>query len=249
MRRSLLFSVVLVLGVALTVSGQDLRARLSVSPFAGLGLPIGDMANNDADYADYIDDDAFYRKMGFKFGIAVDYYFTSNLGAGLHFRYATFASKDIDFGGIMVRTDDRLHLTMFGAHGKYVFVPDGMVQPYGIIGAGLVMSTIKNWRAYSILLEKDLDDFGIYMEEVDMDINAKPYLILGGGVTCFVSPTISLFGEFTIDYLFWDGAKMEVDGEQSIELPVTAVEQLEFDTNYYFFDIVVGLSIWFGCTE
>ena len=48
MKSFFLFSVLLILGTTLTVSGQDLQGMFSLSPFAGIGLPMGDMAENSA---------------------------------------------------------------------------------------------------------------------------------------------------------------------------------------------------------
>lgn len=229
MKRFFLFSVLLILGTTLTVNGQDLQGMFSLSPFAGIGLPMGDMANDDV--PEVTEGDALYRKTGFKFGAEIDYFFTPNLGIGIDFKYATFSAKDIIYEGVTYTTDDKLKLMMFGAHAKYMFIPDGTVRPYGVLGGGLVISKLKDW-----------DYFENLEYEADLDFDTKPYLIFGGGVTYFVSPTVSVFGELTIDYLMLDGAGIELDGQPVYE----DGNQVEVETNYYFLDFMVGLSIWFG---
>ena len=89
---------------------------------------------------------------------------------------------------------------------------------------------------------KDWDYFENLEYEADLDFDTKSYLIIGGGVTYFVSPTVSVFGELTIDYLMLDGAGIELDGQPVYE----DGNQVEVETNYYFLDFMVGLSIWFG---
>jgi len=229
MKKYVALLCLLVLTSFVSVNGQDLQGKFSLSPFSGLTLPMGELANNKL--ADIAGGDAIFRKIGFKFGIAIDYFFTSNLAAGLDFRYVSFGSKKIDADGQEFESDSKITGMLFGVHGKYFFIPEGSVRPYAIAGGGLYTSKLV-----------DVEDalFPYHGEGTfDFDIDSKPYLLFGGGVVYFVSPSVSIFGEATLDYTLTDGAMYELEG----------VEMREIKTNYYFIDFVVGLNIWFGATE
>ncbi len=226
MKKLLLLSTLLVFGLFSTTVGQDLQGMFSLSAFGGVGIPMGDLADDDPEAME--EGDAAYRAMGFKFGVAGEYFFTPQLAIGMDFRYVSFGSKDIEFQGETFETDDKLNVMMIGVHGKFVFMTEGDMRPYAIAGAGLAFPKLK-----------DIVGFDETDEKVDIDIDSKPYFIFGGGVIFFVTPTVSLFGEATFDYMLTDGAMMEYDG----------TEIGEIETNYYSIDLAVGVAFWFGGTE
>ncbi len=225
MKKLLIIAALFVFCAFSVVNAQDLTGMFSISPFGGLGLPMGDMGENDPVKID--EEDAIARGMGFKFGLDVDYFFTPNIGAGAEFLYAIFGNNydpEPEFGA-----DDKLNTMMIGVHGKYVFMPESMFRPYGVIGAGMVMNKIK---------DAQVDEEGT---EGEIKIDSKIYLRGGIGGMYWVSDMISIFGEIGLDYMMTDGAGIEVDG--------TAVEDYEITANYMFIDFKVGLNIWFGGSE
>jgi len=216
-RKFAVLIMLFVLGSFTLANAQDLAGMFNISPFAGLGMPMGDMADDDME-----NENALYRKMGFKFGAAAEYFFTPNIGAGIDFMYAIFGAKDVDD----FESDDKLHSMNLGVHGKYVFMTEGKLRPYGTIGLGMTMNKMKD------LVDEE-------EEEYEMKVGSKLYLMGGVGVMYFVSDMISVFGEFGFDYLMLDGAKLEVDD----------VEVGESEANYYFLDLKAGVNVWFGGTE
>ncbi len=219
MKKVLIIAALLVFGTFSMVTAQDLKGMFNLSPFAGLGMPMGDLADDDLE-----NEDGLYRKMGFKFGVMAEYFFTNNIAAGLNFLYAIHGAKDIEG----FESDDKLHTMNIGAHGKYVFMTEGMLRPYGILGAGITMNKIKD-----VPFDTETD--------VEVKLDSKIFVMGGIGVMYWVSEMISVFGELGFDYLMTDGAGIEIDGE--------TVEDSEVGANYYFLDLKVGINIWFGGQE
>jgi hypothetical protein len=209
---------------------EDLTGKFTVAPFGGIGLPMGDMAD-DAQEA-VINGDAGFRKMGFKFGILGEYYVAPNYSLGLSFRYASFGSKDLELTDptsgetATYESDSKMNAMIFALQGKILFMTEGTTRPYAVLGAGFASA-------------KFTDVEGMFYgvdESIDFDAVTKPFIIAGLGADYFASPNISVFGEATFDYFFSDGTKLEADG----------VEYQELGTNYYFIDFVVGVKFWFG---
>jgi hypothetical protein len=216
----------LLLVLSVGASAQDVAGKFSVSPFAGIGMPMGDMADDDPEAV--INGDAGFRKMGIKFGIAGEYYAAPNYAFGISFRYASFGSKDLTLPEPIgtFESDSKLTAMIFAVHGKYIFIPDGVTRPYGILGGGLGMAKFTDVEG---------DFYGVE-DPIDFDAMTKPFMFGGLGVDYFASPTVSIFGEVTFDYAFIDGTKLEADG----------VEYQEMGANYYFVDIVAGIRVFFG---
>jgi outer membrane protein W len=209
------------------VNAQDLTGMFSVSPFGGLGMPMGDMSDDDPENLDAIN-----RTMGFKFGVEADYFFTPNFGAGVEFLYAIFGNgydPEPEVG------NDKLNTMMIGAHAKYVFMPESMFRPYGVIGFGMVMNKIKD----AVI---DIDG-----EEGELKLDSKFYFRGGAGGMYWVSDMISIFGEIGLDYMMTDGAGLEFEGETVYE--DDGETEAEITANYMFLDFKVGLNIWFGGGE
>ncbi|MBD3218861.1 MAG: outer membrane beta-barrel protein [candidate division Zixibacteria bacterium] len=221
MKKVLIFAAIFMFGAFSMVSAQaDLQGMFNVSPFGGLGLPMGDMSADDTD-------DALNRAMGFKFGVMAEYFFTPNIGVGVDFLYAIFGNDYEDelvddFG------DDKLHTMNIGVHGKYVFMMEGMLRPYVTAGAGMTMNKVKD-----VIFETG-------GEEGEVKLDSKIFIAGGVGAMYWVSEMISVFGEVGIDYLMTDGAGLEFEGEEVAG---------EIGTNYYFLDFKVGINIWFGGME
>jgi opacity protein-like surface antigen len=203
-----------------SVNAQDLTGMFNVSPFAGIGIPTG------AFQADLIPDDGIHRKMGFKFGVYGEYFFTPNIGAGLDFMYATFGAKDI----LTLQRDDKFEIIMFGAHAKYVVLPESMIRPYGLAGFGMAMP---KWKDFEDPSTSDLYEF---------DIDSKIYILGEIGVLYFVSPMISVFAEAGGVYIMTEDANTTVKGGEQ-------EEELKYDYNTTFVDIRVGVNVWFGGSE
>lgn len=230
--RHIVFIVALLLvasALSSTLLAQDLKGKLNISPYAGFSYPIGDFA--DDDWED--NEDSGYRKTGLKFGAAFEYYFNKYFGAGIHFKYVSFPSKDYDILDEPDQ-DDKITVKMFGVHGKFMFLPEGVVRPYGKFGIGIMM-----W---------DISDFpGVDWEEMvyeitDIDLDSKPYIQVGAGIAFFASPKISIFGELTLDNMRTDGAEMDFE-----KFPHVKDEEIE--KNYNAIDFIAGINIWFGGTK
>ncbi|HOP06422.1 MAG TPA: OmpW family outer membrane protein [candidate division Zixibacteria bacterium] len=219
MNKALVIGCAFVLLLAGLSTAQDLTGKIAVSPFAGLGVPVGDMASDD-----FTDDDsnAAYRKMGFKFGASGEYFLSPNYSLGLSFRYASFGAKELEGWD----PGDKINLLAFTLNGKYYFATEGTIRPYGVIGAGLASATFKD-----IVVDYET---GL---TVDFDAITKPCILFGIGGDYFASPNMSIFAEGSFDYYFSDGGKIKYDGEETGD---------ELGTNYYFLDFVVGVRFWFG---
>ncbi len=219
MKKMLIFAAIFVFGAFSMVSAQDLQGMFNISPYFGLGIPMGDLADDDPE-----NEDALYRSMGFKFGASAEYFFTPAFGAGLEFLYAIHGAKELDG----FEPDDKLHTMNIGAHIKYVFMPESMFRPYLLAGGGLTMNKVKD-----VLIDTE--------QTVEIKLDTKMYLVGGVGAMYWVSDMISLFGEFGFDYLLLDGSGIEIDG--------TEVPDDEVAKNYYFLDFKAGINVWFGGTE
>ncbi|HDS00758.1 MAG TPA: porin family protein [candidate division Zixibacteria bacterium] len=229
MKKMLIFAAIFVFGAVSMVSAQDLQGMFNISPYVGIGIPMGDLADDDPENAD-----GLYRSIGFKFGASAEYFFTPAIGAGLEFLYAIHGAKDFDG----FEPGDKLHTMNIGAHFKYMFMPESMLRPYILAGVGLTMNKLKD-------LEFEVEE-GVFVTG-DLDLDTKMYFVGGFGVKYWVSEMISIFGEAGFDYLLLDGAGAEFDGEPVID-PDTG-EEAELQTNYYFLDFKAGINVWFGGTE
>lgn len=234
MKKMLIFAAIFMFGAFSMVSAQDIQGMFNISPYVGIGIPMGDLAEDDPAQTILFDEDGLFRSMGFKFGASAEYFFTPAIGAGLDFMYAIHGSKELEEGGETLNSDDKLHTMNIGAHFKYVFVPEGMFRPYVLAGGGLTMNKFKDFP-------DEIDEDGTILSTVEVKLDTKMYLMGGVGAMYWVSDMISLFGEFGLDYLMTDGSGVEIDGE--------TIEDAEVTANYYFLDFKVGLNVWFGGSE
>ena len=205
---------------------NNLAGKICLSAFGGGAFPMGDLADDDME-----NDDALYRTTGPQFGLSVDYFFIPNFGIGAQFSYVSMGSKEYDWIGDDPNKDDVLTMLLLGAHGKFIFVSDGNVRPYGKFGLGMVMSSFS--------------DFPVRVSSTtyritDVEIDTKLYLQLAGGVNFFVSPQVSLFAELTYNYLMLDGAGLKFTDISN------APTDEEIDANAYYFGLIAGVNIWLG---
>ncbi len=212
-----------------TLSAQDLNGKFNISPLAGVGIPMGEMANDESEAI--LNGDAAFRSTGYKFGINAEYFLMSNLGVGLDFLYIAFGSKDFRLMGVTIDSRSTISAIIFGAHLKYIFIPDGRLKPYAMGGMGIYGSTFEDVEGIVF----DVEEF----DRIDVDIDTELFAIFGGGLMYFISPRISLFGELTLDYAMTDGATVKYD-----DLVLG-----EIGENYYFIDMAAGINIWFGGIE
>jgi hypothetical protein len=219
LKRIFLFSFLLSLGTIISIYAQDLSGRFSLSPFVGISMPMGDLATQ------IMGEGPPYSKVEFKFGVSIDDFYTPTLAGGLNFRYVKFNVRNIEYEGETNPTSDKLSLMMFGVHSKFYLKDDGTVRPYGVLSGGLTILTLKDWNYVQN-----------FREEIDLEIN----FLIAGGVSYFVSPSLSLFGEFTLDYLLRDfaGFEMVIEDEE--------IEDVTVYFNSYFINFMFGITIWFG---
>lgn len=226
------FTAALILNILILssfLSAQNLAGRFNISPYAGIGIPMGDLADDDP--SAILNGDAFFRKTGLNFGLNAEYFFSSSLGVGLNFRYVSFGSKDIEIAGYNLDSKSKITAVILGVQAKYAFMKGNTLRPYVLGGVGIYGSTLVDFDA----LLFDL----VFTDRIDVDVDTRLYTILGGGAMYFVSPTISIFGEVTLDYLLTDGASLKYE---NLELGILG-------SNYYFVDLVAGINIWFGGTK
>lgn len=207
---------------------NNLAGKFCLSGFGGLAFPMGDLADDDNK-----NEDAVYRTTGPQFGLSVEYFFIPNFGIGAQFNYVSMGSKEYDWIGDNPNQDDVLTLLLLGVHGKYIFISDGNVRPYGKFGFGMVMSSFSDLPVRVSSTTYKL---------TDVEIDTKFYLHLATGVNFFVSSTVSLFAELTYNYLLMDGAKMNFTD-------ISGSSEGEIKANSYYFGLIAGVNIWFGGTD
>jgi opacity protein-like surface antigen len=223
-KKVLIFVAILMICASSMVNAQDLTGMFNISPYAGLGIPMGKMSDTEGE-------DALARTTGFKFGANAEYFFTPNIGAGVDFMYAIFGNDYTD-AEIEELGDNKLHTINIGGHVKYVFMPESMLRPYATAGVGVTMNKVKDYII-------DFDNEGNPILG-DAKLGTKMFLNGGIGAMYWVSEMISIFGEADFDYLLTKNATIEIDGEDTGE---------EITSSYYFLDFKVGLSVWFGGSE
>ncbi len=211
---------------------QGLSGKFGISGFGGLAFPMGDLA--DDDIAD--NHESLYRTIGPQFGALFDYFFNSDFGIGLQFKYVSLPSTEWDILASKKNQDDVMTILQFGAHGKYIFIPDGSVRPYCKFGFGMVMVSLTD---FPYILPGGL----LYIPETDLELDTKFYLEFCAGVMFFVSSQVSLFGELTYDYAMLDGAEVSITNKPGL------TEARDVDSNAYYFGIIAGLNIWFGGSD
>ncbi|GBD87213.1 hypothetical protein BMS3Abin03_01140 [bacterium BMS3Abin03] len=207
---------------------QNLAGKFCLSGFGGLAFPMGDLADDN-----YKNEDAAYRTTGPQFGLSVEYFFIPNFGIGAQFNYVSMGSKEYDWIGDKPNQDDVFTMLLLGAHGKYIFISDGKVRPYGKFGLGMVMSSLSDSPVRVSLTTYRISD---------VEIDTKFYLHLATGVNFFVSSQISLFAELTYNYEMMDGAKMKFTD-------ISGNPKHEITANYYYFGLIAGVNIWLGGTD
>jgi len=207
---------------------QNLKGKFCLSGFGGFAFPMGDLADDDKE-----NDDAVYRTTGPQFGLSVEYFFIPNFGIGAQFNYVSMGSKEYDWISDDPKKDDVLTMLLLGAHGKFIFVSDGNVRPYGKFGLGMVMSSISDMP-----VRVSSTTYRI----TDVEIDTKFYLHLAAGVNFFVSPQVSLFTELTYNYLMLDGAELKFTD-------ISGAPESDIDTNVYYFGLIAGVNIWLGGTD
>lgn len=225
MKKTVIILCLLIFGLTMVAKADAIeyrRGMFMVTPFLGLGLPFGDMADDD-----FSNSDALARKMGLKFGIMLDYWLNQKIAAGLQFKYVNFPSKDIeDF-----ESDEKLRLLKIGAALKYAIVTQGAMLAYLVGGGGWMFPKFTDTEIYNPETEQT--------EQTSLDIDGKPYFMFGGAFNYFVGATIALFAELTIDYLLFDGAEVKHND----------ISFGEFQKNYLYLDLVFGVSFFFGGSE
>ena len=207
---------------------QNSTGQFCLSGFGGLAFPMGDLADDNRD-----NDDAVYRTTGPQFGLSIEYFFIPNFGIGAQFNYVSMGSKKYDWIADKPNQDDVLTLLLLGAHGKYIFISDGSVRPYGKFGFGMVMSSFSD-----LPVRVSLTTYRIS----DGEIDTRFYLHLAAGINFFVSPRVSLFTELTYNYLMMDGAKIKFTD-------ISGNPEHEITANSYYLGLIAGVNIWLGGTD
>ena len=137
---AILFLMGLLLPSFSTSSASGLKGKIALSGTGGLGLPLGDFADEDKGAA----------KSGFGLGGNFEYFLTDNVSIGGNFTYRKHDVKTEGLGeglkeieqsypGAMVAVDiDGDHkITSFGVFGKYLFTASPQVSPYLKFGLGM----------------------------------------------------------------------------------------------------------------
>lgn len=226
MKNLLMLIICISFGLCSILYAQDSPGKICLSGFAGFAFPMGDLADDDV----RDNDESMYRTVGPQFGASFDYFFTSNFGAGLQFKYVSLPSKDWDILDEPDQ-DDVMTFLQFEARGKYVFIPYGSIRPYGKFGFGLVMTSVSDFPA--------ILPGGRFYVITDVEVDTRFYFELGAGLMFFVSPQVSIYGELNYDYLMLDGAETKLTD-------VRGDPEGEVDINPYYIGLIAGLNVWFS---
>ncbi len=220
--------IIIFLAAALFLICGDLQARdfegqFSLGIFGGLGLPTGDLGDDDLD-----NEDGLYRNAGYKGGLQAEYFVTNNIAVGLNFMYSILPNKVLDG----FDPNDELVSIFYGAHGRYVFRQMGDFYPYGLVAVGLVDNT-----HYDSKLQEQA-------ATANRDFGFDPFVSFAAGATYRMAEKVTVFLELGYDLMLTRGSTIEIDGTPITD-PDTG-EPLELDANYYFGDLRLGFNYWFG---
>jgi opacity protein-like surface antigen len=117
--------------------GTDMKGQFCIGVDGGLGLPTGTLAKS-IDWNEPVTNDGLTgadMKMGYDFGVFVDYYVMPQFAVGAHFGYVANNMKDQTVEGVTYKDLLKAKTMIYGIHGKYMIPTGGGVQPY--LGVGV----------------------------------------------------------------------------------------------------------------
>ncbi len=112
--------VLFVLGFCSNVLALDLAGKFGFAGKGGIGIPMGDFADDEGVGAD----------MGFGFGVTGEYFLSNQVALGGYFDYSSFGLGS--YGDV----DVSFKLTSFGGSVKYIFPTNTNIAPYLKASAG-----------------------------------------------------------------------------------------------------------------
>lgn len=253
-----LFLIGLLLPSFSTVSASGLKGKFALSGNGGLGLPMGDFADEKKGAAE----------SGFGFGGNFEYFITNNVSVGGNFTYRKHGMKteemeqeleselEWEFQQLLpgaTATADinkgEHKITSFSAFGKYLFTASPQISPYLKFGLGMgkLKSCIKD---ISGVISYETEQI-TYDASTEMDLDLAAYVDIGGGILYQLSESVALTGEVLYTHLMTDGAEGDMEMEvtlsymgQTMGEKVKGKGKYGVDTDYI--SAFVGLTVLFG---
>jgi hypothetical protein len=224
---TLLFLVFLLNAAA---GAQDYRGKLNITPFAGIGIPLGVLHDNDFD-----DANAMFRANGPRFGIRAEYFLGRRFAMGIDFSYASYKSRKLisdnpEFDGQKLK--DKMRVMLFGVHARHFISLKGRAHPYVLVGFGFHDIALTDWNVRPV------------SEEGDYQLSSRPYMQGAFGVQVQIIPSISVSAEAGLTYLLSKDVSVSINGNNLTD-PETG-DAVEIKKNYYIFDLGLGVNLWFN---
>lgn len=221
---------IIILTLNNAAAAQGMGGQLSISPFAGLGMPLGILHDNDFD-----SQNAMFRADGLRFGINAEYFLADRFSLGVDFSYADYGSRELisdnpEFDGL--KPNDKMRIMLFGIHARHFLSIRGRAKPYVLLGFGFHDIALKNWNVRPAV------------EENNYKLSSRPFMQGAFGVQVHVNPKMSLFGEAGLTYLLTKDASISLNGTNLVD-PNNG-HAVEIKKNYYIFNLSAGLNFWFN---
>jgi hypothetical protein len=208
---------------------QEYRGKLNITPYAGVGIPLGILHNNDFD-----NPNAMFRANGPGFGIRAEYFLGRRFAMDIDFSYGSYNSRklmsdDPEFDGLKLK--DKMRVMLFGIHARHFISLRGRAWPYVIVGFGFHDIALKDWDVRPV------------SEEGDYKLSSRPYMQGAFGVQVSIIPNVSVSVEAGLTYLLTRDASVSLKGTDLTD-PDTG-DAVEIRKNYYIFDLSLGVNLWF----
>lgn len=231
MKKFLIFTVALTL-CAFTAApgdelGDDLTGVVEITALGGLGIPVGDLADNNLD----TNDKSAFRKVGYDIDAVLNYYVSSNIGLGISYSACAFGSRTVKLDNQNVESGSEMRASLLGLQVKIVPSNDATLQPYGLVAGGLMFSKIH-----------DLEPrFTSASTTADYEVDSSPYMMVGGGLSYPLTDKVSFALEGTFGLAFSDGSEVKLND--------VAQKDMEIQSDYSFFGIGAGFQVQLGSLQ
>jgi opacity protein-like surface antigen len=251
-----------------SVLAAGLKGRIGISGRGGLGFPIGAFAD-EGSYSTTLADSIMHgtlrekglAKIGYGFGVAIEYFVTDKIAVGGSFDYQSFGldAKEMEdevrsfFPGdgveIVAKGEGAHRIKSFGVFGKYLFTASPKISPYLKVGLGMGQLSSEFDLVLTASDGAVETALGVNGErESDMKLSFD----MGGGVMYRLSQSIWITGEILYTHLAIDGTDGDVDWIGTIKhdgMTEKAFDDKwkdEFDFSADRIDAYLGLSFFFG---
>ncbi len=251
-----------------SVLAAGLKGRIGISGRGGLGFPIGAFADEGSystTFADSIIHGALREKglakIGYGFGVAIEYFVTDKIAVGGFFDYQSFGLNSEKMEAeirsaylgegmdIATEMEGEHRIKSFGVFGKYLLAASSKISPYLKVGLG--MGQLSSETELSITPSSG-GDAVVFRVNGERESGMKLSFNMGGGVMYRLSRSIWITGEILYTHLAIDGSDGDVDWVGTIEhdgITEKVIDEKwkdEFDFSADRLDAYLGLSFFFG---